>query len=239
MSDIIFDLEPLDVADEKSFSATPVLRTAFGKENRISMSPPRMQPFDPSLFAAAAALAGNDGDGLKMVSTTLSFIPDFGCAFVAADFSLEFSLDGEETPVVVDLAPRETFREEDYQSAQERTLSLKGKVAPGLAEILAEAGLSASVEVGGKRRIRDIWAFGLGGSEAGWRFQSSVGHRLAGIYDDLRLAVRCPRDAVLQARVRFGAEIAVENQIDQWATLAFGLGHKRTEASATFAIAGG
>ena len=244
MTAIEFDLEALAPGEEKSVGdAQPILKTAFGKENRISLSPPRLEPFDRAAFKFSAAELGRhraDGHRLAVVSTTLSFIPDFGCAFVAADFSLSFSCpDAGGKPTVVDLNPREVARDEDYQSQREHSTKLGGSLSPGLAEILAESAESSTVEISGKRRTRDVWGFGIGGAEAGWRFQASLGHVLAGIYENSRYAVRFPEGAKLHAQVRFGAEIAVEDTLDRWATFVFGLGRKRTDPSAVFAVEGG
>jgi hypothetical protein len=241
MTPIEFDLEALALGDEKSAGDTrPLLKTAFGKENRISLSPPRLEHFDQVAFTLSPAEVERhraNGHRLVVVSTTLSFIPDFGCAFVAADFSIGFSCsDAGGSPMVVDLHPREVTRDEDYQSQRERSAKLSGSLSPTLAEILAEAGGSSTVEIGGKRKIRDIWGFGLGGSEAGWRFQASLGYALTGIYDNLSFAMRLREGATLHAQIRFGAEIAIQDKLDQWVTHIFGLGRKRCDPSAVFAI---
>lgn len=239
MTDIEFDLEALELRGTKSPNTSPILRTAFGKENRISLAPPVMTPFDPSAFALSEEEIGRywSGDNqLVTISTALTFKPDFGCAFLASDFSIVFSLSDGGTPAVVDLSPRQVVRDESYQSQKELSAKIKGSVSPGLFKVLTVAGASGSVEVGGTRQTRDVWAFGLGGAEAGWRFQASLGHTVAGIFDDLRLAVCLPKGAGLRAQVRFAAEIAVENRLDNWATLAFGLGRTRSDPGSVFNI---
>jgi hypothetical protein len=243
MSSIDFELEALSPGLQKSVGATEsVLNSALGKKNKISVSPPDLEPFKAGEFGLnPAEVEGHRRKGRRLVAvkTMLSFIPDFGCAFIAADYSLRFLCpDTQDAAMVIGLRPREVTREEDFQTERKGTAKLSGSLKPSFAEFLAEVSRSTTVEIGGKRTTRDIWGFGLGGSEAGWRFQASLGHALAGIYDNLEFAVSVPPNARLHAQVRFGAEIAVEDHMDRWATLAFGLNRQRIDASGTFEVEG-
>ncbi len=232
-------LEPLPSGLEKSTEYdAEILRTAFGKKNRIMVGQPTLRPFEVKEFALSAKQVEQhrrDGFDLVTAVVTISFVPDFGCKFVAADFSVAFLSDPDPNsstprPVVVDMRPRESVRQEEYKSQHDLSAKVSGSVSPGFAKLVGELSEARSFQVGGKTTIRDLYAFGVGGSEAGWRFQASVGHDLAGIYQDLAFAVRRPVHAPLLGEMKLGAEIAVEGMLDRWATLAFGLAQKRSGA---------
>jgi hypothetical protein len=232
-----FVLEPLAVGLEKSVEDDPeIMRTAFGKKNRILVGKPKILLFEPKEFGLRAQeVKGGKREGFDFLSvaTTVSFLPDFGCKFVSADFSITFSTDrglphSLPRPIVIGMRPREAVRKEDYKSQHKSAAKLSGSVSPGFAKVSGELSETSSFQVGGKAVIRDIYAFGLNGTEAGWRFQASLGHELAGIYEDLALAVRRPANSALFGEVRFGAEIAVKAVLDRWATVAFGLSVKRS-----------
>jgi hypothetical protein len=240
--DLELVLEPLTEGLEKSAGReSGVLQTAFGKKNRIMLGAPVLRALEPAEFGLTAQDVADrqlEGFRLAAVATTVSFLPDFGCRFIAADLSVAFSTgpDAAPPPTVVDLRPREIVREEDYTSEDNATAKLSGSVSPGFAKLLGEVSKSSRVQTGGKTMVRDLYAFGLDGPEAGWRFQASRGHDLAGIYEGLVFAVRLPAQARLYGEVRLGAEIAVEAALDRWATLAFGLAGRRTASEVQFEL---
>jgi hypothetical protein len=237
--DIELVLEPLPMAVEKSGQEDPeIVRTAFGKKNRIIMGRPCLRRFEAKEFGLTRKdVERRMGEGFEIVttSTTISFVPDFGCRFVGAEFSISFSTGEHATiarprPTVIDIHPRESVRQENYKSQSKSSTKFKGSMSPGFAKLLGERSETKSVQVGGKSTVRDIYAFGLNGVEAGWRFQASLGHELAGIQEDLALAVRRPVNAPLFGEVKLAAEIAVESMLDRWATVVFGLNQTRSEA---------
>lgn len=252
MSDIELILEPLQRNLEKSTEEksagdeSEVVRTAFGKRNRIIVGRPKLGVFD----AKKSGLSAKDiephkrkGLNLAAVTTTLSFVPDFGCKFVAADFSISFSIregaPDSPRPVVIDMRPRETVWQQSYKSQQKSSAKLSGSMKSGFAKVLAELSETRSVQAGGKTVMREVYAFGLRGPEAGWRFQASPTRELAGIYEDLVLLVGYPHGASLFGEIKLAADVAVESLLDRWATVAFGLGSGRPRQDRIFELSSG
>jgi hypothetical protein len=244
-NDIELTLEPLAITVEKSVDDEPnIIRTAFGKKNRVIIGAPVLRSFEPKSFGLTAKEADHyrrNGLALATVATTVSFVPDFGCKFVAADISLSFSTDPRSdtataAPTVVNIHPRESVRQDTYKSQRKVSAKLKGSASAGFAKLLGELNESRSFQVNGKTMIKNVYAFGLNGGEAGWRFQASLGHELAGIYEDLALAVRRPVDTRLFGEVKLAAEIAVEGMLDRWVTVAFGLSQKRARVDKLFEL---
>jgi hypothetical protein len=245
LEEIEFMLEPLAQTVEKSSPEDPeILKTAFGKRNRIIISRPRLRRFEPKEFGLAPKSAERQqrpGCELVTASTTVSFVPDFGCRFVGGEVSISFSngtdsLPVRDRPTIIDLRPREAVRSENYKLQSKSSAKVTGSISPGFAKFLGELSETKSLQVGGKATVRDIYAFGLNGSEAGWRFQASMGHDLSGMYENLAFAVRRPVGGKLFGEVRLAAEIAVESTLDRWATVVCGLRQKRSDEGRRFEL---
>jgi hypothetical protein len=210
------------------------MRTAFGKKNRMMLGQPRVRLFELKEFDRSAREVEREerlGFEFVTVSMSVSFVPDFGCAFVAADLTFAFSSGSDDSasadaPLVIDMRPREVVREDAYKAQHKSDAKLSGSISPGFAKLFGEISNSNSFQVGGKMMIRDLYAFGLDGPEAGWRFQASLGHELSGIYDGLSFAIKKRKQSPLVAELKIGAEVAVNALLDRWVTMAFGLSQK-------------
>jgi hypothetical protein len=239
MPAVEFTLDPLPTAVEKSVpDGSGIVRTAFGKRNRILVAPPEAFPFEVSKFDISKkelARLRDLGSELVGVRTTISFVPDHGCGFVAADLTLAFAALGHQSrPIVIDIRPRETTRKEAYSSQNTKASKVSASANPGFAKLIGELSEKKLTKSGGKRIMRDLYAFGLNGSEAGWHFQSNPGNEISGVYDNLIFALRVPPMSKIRAEVRFGAEIAIQDAVDRWATLAFGISKRLPESQAVF-----
>jgi hypothetical protein len=232
MADVELVLEPLeDEVVKAAQTNTALLKSAFGKRNRIMVGRPASSELGPDEFGYSVEVVEKErlrGFELVRIVTNASFVPDFGCKFVAADLSFAFSttLEGGKpraAPIVCELRPREVVRENTYREEHKTGAKVSGTLTAGFTKLLSELSDSNTFKVGGKMMVRDVYGYGLNFPEAGWRLQASLGHELAGIYEGLTFVVKKPTGAPLFAELKVGAEIAVEGAVDRWATLAFGL----------------
>jgi len=241
MTNIDLLLEPLE--DPQVKSAQPdaaLLRSAFGKNNRIIVGQPVVNRIKPSEFGYSSEqiqLEQSRGFELVSVVTSVSFVPDSGCRFIAADLTLTFSSGKDSTestvrPIVCELKPREVVRKQTYKELHE----MKAKMSAEFAKLLgAQLDERIQSETEGTEIFKDIYGFGLNYHEAGWHFQAGLGFPLTGIvHDALYFVVKKPSRATLLAELKVGAEIAVESAIDRWATIAFGLARKSNALGHSF-----
>lgn len=241
METLTFDLEPVADAPVKDAGADEaVLRSALGKRNRILLRPPTARVLTGHVDGLAHQdVARERQQGFEFVAVEVGFSlrPDFGCHFVAADLSLRFS-GGAERPLVKALKPREQVRELSFSERRAKEGELSAKVAPGFGEVLAKLTDANSVQTEGKLKLRDVYGFGIGFVEAGWRYTASLGQDLAGDREGT-LVVRRRAGAPLAAELKLGAEIAVAGAMDRWATLAFGLARGHDAIARRFDLAAG
>lgn len=220
----VLELEPLPTdADRKA--ATRVYETARGKRNRVSLGHPVVrrleQPTADGLLTDAdlASFRSADHD-FWSVELALTLLPDEGCRFSSADFSIKLRPIRDGLPIVRRLYPeRETSRK---TIRVERSLGTTAGVNDKVTQVLD---LGASIS----RKRTDEWegaavhlaSFGAGTPDAGWRFTVTDGVDIPLSTIGLRMLCILPQGEAATARAKIVAGIEISNAVDRWITVAF------------------
>ncbi|MEU6593680.1 hypothetical protein ABZ923_31455 [Streptomyces sp. NPDC046881] len=217
-------------------------RTFLGKRNVVRLGAPRYGNYLAELRGRGAAVPtelkqrSREGYGLQYVRPTLTLLPDRGCAFIAAELSVELltsppsahgpgvaaAAGSRARPIAYDVRPRELMEEFPYSRHSGTKYELGGEGGAELGKLIAKVTAENSVERNGVRVVRRLYSYGVNFSEVGWRMQATVDHELAGDVHDLEFIAQVPVGTALVGKFHIAADIAINTTADRWLTASFG-----------------
>jgi len=220
----LFELEPLSTATDRR-AETGFHETVLGKRNRISIGHPTVrklgEPTADGLLTGAdlESFAANAHD-FWSVELSLTLLPDHGCRFSSADFSIALDPVNEDLPIVQRFLPDREASLKTVRVERTRDASVDiGENALRLLEVGASTSCSRSEEWEGS--LVHLESFGAGTREGGWRFTVADGTEIPLTTTGLRLLCVLPRGGRTAAKLRLVAGIDIRSAVDRWVTAAF------------------
>jgi hypothetical protein len=220
----MFELEPLSTATDRRVE-TGFHETVLGKRNRISIGHPTVRKLaeptvDGLLTGADLESFAADAHDFWSVELSLTLLPDKGCRFSSADFSIALNPVNEDLPIVRRLLPD---REASRKAVRvERTRDASAGMSENVLQILevgASTSRSRSEEWEGS--LVHLESLGAGTREGGWRFTVTDGTEIPLTTTGLRLLCVLPRGGRTAAKLRLVAGIDIRSAVDRWVTAAF------------------
>jgi hypothetical protein len=246
----VIKLEPIEVGPDKAAGEDQgTIETFLGRQNRIQLGKPRYRTYVAELLEQGSQIPADierqvrDGFDIQHVTTSLTLLPDRGCAFVSVDFSIELLTaprEGQDVPrqrpIVREIKPHEVVYESAVRETSKTGYEVGGQAEGGVGKLLAKLTGENSFQRDGKQYVRALYGYGVNFSEAGWRLAATAERELAGDFQNLELIVQVPTGARLHGRFHVAAEVAVEVAADRWLTRVFGPSQDDTVVQATYPL---
>jgi hypothetical protein len=220
----MFELEPLSTATDRRVE-TGFHETVLGKRNRISIGHPTVRKLEEP--TADGLLTGADLEGFAAdardfwsVELSLTLLPDRGCRFSSADFSIALSPVNEDLPIIRRFLPdrKASLKTVRVERTRDASAGMSENVLQ-LVEVGASTGRSQSEEWKGS--VVHLESFGAGTREGGWRFTVTAGTEIPLTTTGLRLLCLLPRGEGTVAKLKLVAGIDIRSAVDRWVTAAF------------------